>query len=70
MSAPENSDLPISPIDFNDGYGDRLEVCYSGALYDVLRGMGLPDQIFLRTIRPLDPARALAGWLGGGLPTE
>lgn len=61
MSAPEVPEMPIPPIDFNDGYGDRLEVCYSGALYDVLRGMGLPDQILPRTIRPLDPVRAMAG---------
>ncbi|MCC5790837.1 MAG: RraA family protein [Opitutales bacterium] len=42
-------------------YGDRLEKCYSGAVYDTLRSMGLPDQILPRTIRPLDPNRPLAG---------
>ena len=47
--------------DYNDTYGDRLEKCYSGAVYDVLRAMGLPDQILPRSIRPLDPTRALAG---------
>lgn len=47
--------------DYNDTYGDRLETCYSGAVYDVLRAMGLPDQILPRSIRPLDPTRALAG---------
>ncbi|MEX1119899.1 MAG: RraA family protein [Terrimicrobiaceae bacterium] len=46
---------------YDDAYGDRLEKCYSGAVYDVLRGLGLPDQILPRDIRPLDPARALAG---------
>lgn len=46
---------------FNDAYGDRLEQCYSGAVYDVLRAMGHPDQILPETIRPLDPTRALAG---------
>ena len=40
---------------------ERLERCYSGAVYDVLRAMGLPDQILPRTIRPLDPTRPLAG---------
>jgi 4-hydroxy-4-methyl-2-oxoglutarate aldolase len=44
-----------------DGYGERLENCYSGAVYDVLRSMGYPDQILPRSIRPLDPGRPLAG---------
>lgn len=44
-----------------DSFGDRLEKCYSGAVYDVLRAMDLPDQILPRTIRPLDSARPLAG---------
>jgi regulator of RNase E activity RraA len=41
--------------------GDRLEKCYSGAVYDVLRALGLPDQVLPTTLRPLDPARVLAG---------
>jgi len=41
--------------------GDRLEKCYSGAAYDVLRTLGLPDQLLPTTIRPLDPTRVLAG---------
>ncbi|MCX6938706.1 MAG: RraA family protein [Verrucomicrobia bacterium] len=53
--------IATSPSEFQDSYGDRLEVCYSGAVYDVLRAMGLPDQILPRTIRSLDPTRALAG---------
>jgi len=47
--------------DYQDGYPDRLEKCYTGAVYDVLRAMGRPDQILPRTIRPLDPMRPLAG---------
>ena len=47
--------------DFDDGYSDRLEKTYTGAVYDVLRALGLPDQILPRSIRPLDPARPLAG---------
>lgn len=47
--------------DYNDEYGDRLEKCYSGAVYDTLREMGFPDQILPRNIRPLDPTRPLAG---------
>ena len=40
---------------------DRLERCYSGAVYDVLRAVGQPDQVLPQTIRPLDPSRSLAG---------
>jgi 4-hydroxy-4-methyl-2-oxoglutarate aldolase len=47
--------------DYNDTYGDRLEKCYSGAVYDVLRALGRPDQLLPDTLRPLDPARPLAG---------
>jgi regulator of RNase E activity RraA len=40
---------------------ERLERCYSGAVYDVLRAMGLPEQVLPSTLRPLDPSRKLAG---------
>ncbi|HEY3231267.1 MAG TPA: RraA family protein [Roseiflexaceae bacterium] len=40
---------------------DRLEQCYTGALYDVLRAMGYSCQVLPDTIRPLDPTRKLAG---------
>jgi 4-hydroxy-4-methyl-2-oxoglutarate aldolase len=52
---------PVEEINYVDNFGDRLEKCYSGAVYDTLRAMGYPDQILPRTIRPLDPTRALAG---------
>lgn len=48
-------------VNYADGYAERLEKCYTGAVYDVLRAMGMPDQILPRTIRPLDPTRPLAG---------
>jgi len=51
----------IDPEPSPSRLADRLERCYSGAVYDVLRALGLPDQILPRTIRPLDPARPLAG---------
>ena len=44
-------------INYRDAYGDRLEKCYSGAVYDTLRAMGFPDQLLPQTIRPLDPER-------------
>ncbi len=40
---------------------ERLQCCYSGAVYDVLRDMGLTDQILPSTIRPLNPKTRLAG---------
>jgi len=40
---------------------NRLEQCYTGALYDVLRAMGYAQQILPPTIRPLDLSRPLAG---------
>jgi 4-hydroxy-4-methyl-2-oxoglutarate aldolase len=40
---------------------DRLEATYSGAVFDVLREMGLPNQALPTTIRPLDPKMKLAG---------
>lgn len=45
----------------SDDLGDRLQQCYSGAVYDVLRAIGLPDQLLPTTIRPLDPGKTLAG---------
>jgi 4-hydroxy-4-methyl-2-oxoglutarate aldolase len=40
---------------------DRLEVGYSGAVYDVLRKMGFANQVLPSTIRPLLLERKLAG---------
>ncbi len=39
---------------------ERLEQCYSGAVYDVLRSMGYSNQVLPHTIRPLEPYK-LAG---------
>lgn len=53
--------------------GFRLEKCYSGAVYDVLRALGHPECVLPSTIRPLDPQRRLAGrvWtLEGGLKED
>jgi regulator of RNase E activity RraA len=40
---------------------DRLESCYSGAVYDVMRDLGLGPQILPRTIVGLDPRMKVAG---------
>lgn len=40
---------------------DRLELAYSGAIFDVLREMGLPNQALPTSLKPLDPKKKLAG---------
>ena len=40
---------------------NRLEKCYSGAVYDVLRAMGFPNQTLPNNIRPLDVDKKMAG---------
>ena len=42
-------------------WAERLEKCYSGAVYDVLRAMGYPNQTLPNHIRPLDEDKKLAG---------
>jgi regulator of RNase E activity RraA len=44
-----------------DQFADRLQACYSGAVFDVLDRMGLPAQVLPQTLRPLDPTRKIAG---------
>jgi 4-hydroxy-4-methyl-2-oxoglutarate aldolase len=39
----------------------RLRDCYSGAVYDVLRTMGYPDQVLPHTIVSLEKCQKLAG---------
>ena len=39
----------------------RLLACYSGAVHDVLRGMGHEHVVLPAAIKPLDPTRKLAG---------
>lgn len=51
----------MTETNYTDEYGDRLEACYSGAVYDVLRAMGFPNQALPLNIRPLIPERKLAG---------
>lgn len=40
---------------------DRLEAAYSGAVFDVLREMGLPNQTLPSSIKPINAKRKLAG---------
>jgi len=39
----------------------RLSRCYSGAVHDVLRGMGRENVVLPSSIKPLDPTKKLAG---------
>lgn len=48
-------------VEAGDPVAERLERCYSGAVYDVLRAIGYPNQVLPYTIRPLDPSCKLAG---------
>lgn len=41
--------------------GERLEKCYSGAVYDVLRERGITNTVLPKDLRPLDPSKKLAG---------
>jgi len=40
---------------------NKLQQCYSGAVYDALRAKGYPNQVLPNTLRPLDPEKKLAG---------
>ena len=40
---------------------ERLQACYSGAVFDVLRARGLPNQTLPQYIRPLTLSHRLAG---------
>jgi len=40
---------------------ERLAACYTGAVYDVLRNMGFPNQVLPNTISPLNIHHKIAG---------
>ncbi|SHF26496.1 RraA family protein [Pedobacter caeni] len=42
-------------------FAERLSKCYTGAVYDVMRNMGLPDQLLPNHIRPLNLQHKIAG---------
>ena len=44
-----------------ESLSDRLENCYTGAVYDVLRAMGFPNQTLSNDISPLDISSKLSG---------
>ena len=53
--------LPDSSHHATDPVSNRLEACYTGVVHDVMRGMGLQDFTLPPELRPIMPARALAG---------
>ena len=55
------SEESIASPDFEDPLTARIEKCYSGAIHDVMRAMGLKDFTLPAEIRPVFPERCLAG---------
>lgn len=41
--------------------GERLEKCYTGAVFDVLRERGITNTVLPKDVRPIDPSKKLAG---------
>lgn len=52
---------PATPAAPGESIADRLAKCYSGAVYDVMRSLSLPNGVLPNTLRPLDPVRKVAG---------
>jgi 4-hydroxy-4-methyl-2-oxoglutarate aldolase len=48
-------------IPVENTFTQRLEQCYTGAVYDVMRNMGYPDQLLPGHIRPLNLQHKIAG---------
>lgn len=51
----------MKPNAYPTELADRLEKCYSGALYDILRAAGYPDQALPSEIMPLKEDWKVAG---------
>ena len=51
----------VDPTPMMASLTERLAACYSGAVHDVLRGMGHENVVLPASIKPLDPSRRLAG---------
>ena len=45
----------------NTIFSDRLQNCYTGAVFDVLRNLGFPNQVLPEYIRPMNIERKIAG---------
>lgn len=40
---------------------ERLECCYTGAVFDVMRELELPEGLLPRELKSLDPEKTVAG---------
>lgn len=45
----------------NNNWANRLESCYTGAVFDVLKGMGYSNQLLPHSIRPINIHHKIAG---------
>jgi 4-hydroxy-4-methyl-2-oxoglutarate aldolase len=52
---------PTDPVASGDSLADRLARCYTGVVYDTLRGRGITACVLPPSIVPLDPAMVAAG---------
>ncbi len=48
-------------MDILKDLSDRLEKCYTGAIYDVMRNMGYTDKLLPNNIRPMNLQHKIAG---------
>jgi 4-hydroxy-4-methyl-2-oxoglutarate aldolase len=48
-------------IPIENNFAHRLEQCYTGAVYDVMRNLGYPDQLLPNNIRPMNLQHKIAG---------
>lgn len=48
-------------MNINKNLSERLEKCYTGAVYDVMREVDYPDQLLPYYLRPLDLEHKIAG---------
>lgn len=51
----------IQSVNVENVFAQRLEKCYTGAVYDVMRNMGYPDQLLPNHIRPMNLQHKIAG---------
>lgn len=51
----------IQSVNVENVFAQRLEKCYTGAVYDVMRNMGYPDQLLPNHIRPMNVQHKIAG---------
>ncbi|KIO75798.1 methyltransferase [Pedobacter lusitanus] len=51
----------FNPIPAENSFSLRLEKCYTGAVYDVMRNLGYPDQLLPNHIRPMNLQHKIAG---------